>query len=155
MIHLSEEDKKLAREEGLRRRSEDREMGIKDKKVGPQSGEITDVEGAAAEIAFARYFGVEPLFGREKFLPYDVIIPDGTKVDVKWTSYQTGHMIVPVTKKEDPADMYALVIGRMDEGYRIAGWLRAKDVFLTPIRDGELPAHWVKQSQLEEVPDGS
>ena len=89
--------------------------------MGPQSDEQTDLEGIAAEIAFAKYSNVYPDLDTDgdTHPVYDAVL-HGKLVDVKATTYPTGRLIVAPWKDVDAVDIYVLVVGTFPT-YRIAG----------------------------------
>lgn len=111
---LSEEDIAKCKELASARFNSNRKSGITDRKVGKQSAEFTDLQGIGGEFAFCRIFGFNPdktISPRSsKTDKGDVILPDGTIVDVKTTHYKSGKLLA-VPWKEPNVDYYVLMVG--------------------------------------------
>ena len=122
MITLNTAEQRLAKFVAKERHRHARQNGVTNRRMGPQSDEQTDLEGIAAEIAFARFANVYPDIDvdRDEYPPYDATLHDGRLVDVKATTYPTGRLIVAPWKDVDAVDAYVLVIGHFPS-YRIAG----------------------------------
>jgi len=106
-----------------------REMGIKrDWNVAQR----TDIPSYCGEFAACKLFG--RTFDKEiggKPLPYDLILPDGTTMDVQTPgdkSIKYGNMWVKCTKKMNQADRYGLFIWEDPDAYAYK-YLDASDVF--------------------------
>jgi|TARA_R110000796_G_scaffold107080_2_gene217820 hypothetical protein len=112
-IHLA---KQLANE----RHTKNRKAGIPNRKRGPQSEEVTELDGVGGEIAFAKALNLYPDL---KDYPgkHDMVIA-GKTVDVKTTRYPGGHLEVSTDKNPGDVDIYALVIGEMPD-YQVVGWM--------------------------------
>ena len=122
MITLNTAEQRLAKFVAKERHRHNRLNGITNRRMGPQSDEQTDLEGMAAEIAFAKYVNVYPDLDTDgdEHPVYDVMLYDGKLVDVKSTTYPTGRLIVAPWKNVDAVDVYVLVVGTFPS-YRIAG----------------------------------
>ena len=113
MITLNTAEQRLAKFVAKERHRHARKNGVTNRRVGPQSDEQTDLEGIAAEIAFARFANVYPDIHVDRD-EYPKL------VDIKATTYPTGRLIVAPWKDVDAVDAYVLVIGEFPS-YRIAG----------------------------------
>jgi hypothetical protein len=122
MITLNTAEQRLAKFVAKARHRHNRITGISNRRMGPQSDEQTDLEGIAAEIAFAKYSNVYPDLDTDgdTHPVYDAVLHDGKLVDVKATTYTTGRLIVAPWKDVDAVDIYVLVVGTFPN-YRIAG----------------------------------
>ena len=122
MITLNTAEQRLAKFVAKERHRHNRLNGITNRRMGPQSDEQTDLEGVAAEIAFAKYANVYPDLDVDcdEYLTHDAVLHDGTRVDVKSTRYPNGRLIVVPWKDVDAVDAYVLVVGTFPE-YRIVG----------------------------------
>lgn len=122
MITLNTAEQRLAKFVAKARHRHNRITGISNRRMGPQSDEQTDLEGIAAEIAFAKYSNVYPDLDTDgdTHPVYDAVLHDGKLVDVKATTYPTGRLIVAPWKDVDAVDIYVLVVGAFPT-YRIAG----------------------------------
>ena len=122
VISLNQAEQKLAQFIAKERHRHNRLNGITNRRMGPQSDEQTDLEGMAAEIAFAKYANVYPDLDTDgdEHPVHDAMLYDGKLVDVKSTTYPTGRLIVAPWKDVDAVDVYVLVVGTFPT-YRIAG----------------------------------
>jgi len=104
-----------------------RGSGTKDAKIGKQSALQTDLDGAVAEIAFAKAhnayldFSVAPKSGG-----HDLFV-NGYKVDVKATRYQHGKLLATTKKTLGDAQIFVLGIVN-DHVVTFAGWAWATDL---------------------------
>ena len=112
------------------------------------------IDGAAGELAFAKMFKLYPASVFDDFgslAPYDVWFPELGGVDVKTTGNRSGRLNIEYGKTKNPADIYALVIGRDDE-FEFAGMIAGIDAlnqrYLTDIGNG--PFFAVPQPDLVE-----
>ena len=114
-----------------------RKAGVKNSRVGNQSDVETDLEGVAAELAFAKFYGKYPsgVFdlgarssknGEDK--DGDISI-NGLVIDVKATKYARGRLIAAEWKDHDSIDYYALVVGEFPE-YEVKGLMSSKDLIV-------------------------
>lgn len=135
-IRLTPCEQELARAIARARYATARRAGLKNAKVGPQSNEDTDLEGAGAEIVFAKAFNLYPQMdseppiknedGQKEWSP-DALTRHGYSVDIKATKYERGHLICVPWRAATEADLYVLITGRFPS-YRIAGFLPAKEL---------------------------
>ena len=103
------------------RYASNRNGGVSDKKIGPQSCEETDLEGICGEFAFCKAMNLYPDMSISPRKGTDDVTLNGKTVDVKTTRYKTGKLLARKTKGETPSDVYVLVVGQCPE-YKIAGW---------------------------------
>jgi len=122
IIRLNRAEQKLAKFLGKERERNALRNGSQNCRMGPQSDEEIDLEGVAAEIAFAKYANVYPDLDVDcdEYLTHDAVLHDGKRVDVKSTRYLNGRLIVVPWKDVDAVDAYVLVVGTFPE-YRIVG----------------------------------
>ena len=127
MITLNTAEQRLAKFVAKARHRHNRITGISNRRMGPQSDEQTDLEGIAAEIAFAKYTNVYPDLDTDgdTHPVYDAVLHDGKLVDVKSTTYPNGRLIVAPWKDVDAVDVYVLVVGTFPN-YRIAGGMESQ-----------------------------
>lgn len=88
-----------------------------------------EIQGVAAEVAFAKYYNLYP--------PMDIgmkpgsadFIVDGRSIDVKQSKYGDARLIVPPYKLESnrSCDSYVLVTGEMPS-MRMMGYARREDL---------------------------
>lgn len=127
-IELNVAEQKLAAFLANARYSNARNKGVEDKKIGPQSCAETDLEGIGAEIAFCKLFNLYPDTQTEYIPVHDAVLHTGQTVDVKSTKYNSGHLVAVKSKKEEPSDIYALMVGSMPV-YRFAGFSTKGQLF--------------------------
>ena len=128
MIHftLSEEEKKMAIEEGVRRQKANEAKSLKGRNGGPESGKKAlrvHILGAAGEMAMASFLNLKQYIFLNKNanrgsadLPFNI--------DVKTRSKHYYDLIVQ--KNEDPTKIYTLVTIE-DKKIFLHGWLLGKD----------------------------
>lgn len=96
-------------------------------KQGSQSPHITDLEGMAAELAFAKHFNVCPDMAiRPVSGGHDAVLK-GKTVDVKVTKHPEGQLLAHTKKRLTDSDVYVLLVGEMPT-YRIAGYAMADEL---------------------------
>ena len=120
LVKLNANEIQLAQQLAKERHTKNRKAGIPNRKRGPQSEEVTELDGVGGEIAFAKALNLYPDL---KDYPgkHDMVI-SGKTVDVKTTRYPFGHLEVSTDKTPGDVDIYALVIGEMPE-YSVIGWM--------------------------------
>ena len=128
-----------------------RAAGITNLKQGKQSQHKTEVEGMAAELAFAKAFNICPDMSIKPVAGGADGILRGKTVDVKVTSYSGGRLLAHPNKKKAPSDVFVLLIGEMPD-YRIAGYAHAADLLhddnLTDLGHG--PVYAMDQEKLKQ-----
>ena len=130
-IQLAHWETSLAQFIGVLRQGLSSADGRKDPKRSPRNAYRIHADGAGGEIAFARWRNLYPLLN---FLPTkggaDLVADDGKTIDVKTTTKPEGNLLVPGHLKDDPCDIYALMLGDADSGaYHCLGWAKASEVF--------------------------
>jgi hypothetical protein len=152
-IELNEAEQKLARFLACKRHQANRDAGIENRRIGPQSDEQTDLEGIGAEIAFCKAHNVYPDMTLDSHPFEDAVTRQGKRVDIKSTRYQSGHLVAVLGKKEkNPPDIYALVIGVFPK-YRIAGVIASGELLQDEnIKDfGHGPTFAIGQNKLRNI----
>jgi hypothetical protein len=127
-IELNEIEQTLAKLIGKKRYKTNRESSITNNRIGKQSDEATDLNGIGAEIAFCKYANLYPdysLFPRKGGA--DCIDRKGNKIDVKTTTYKTGHLIAVGTTTKGNVNFYVLMVGDMPT-YEYKGWCTEDDL---------------------------
>jgi len=125
-----------------------------DEKIGPQSNDLTDLEGAAAELAFCKAVNSWPELSITPDKGYDTIV-SGFRIDVKSTTVEGGRLLVRPEKRSGPADWFVLVTGSFPGPYTIRGFAHRDDVF-TPQYLSDLgygPTYAVPQDHLVSFDD--
>jgi hypothetical protein len=151
-IRLDEHEKRICAWLAKQRHASNRQAAVCNLQVGPQSNEMTELEGIGGEFAFCKLLNLYP----------DMSIKIGAggadakvghlSVDVKTTTYLNGKLLAHVRKAEVACDIYVLVVGQMPT-YRIAGW--AYDLELLNERRlidlGHGPVYAMTQSELRPM----
>jgi hypothetical protein len=75
--------------------------------------------GLGGEFATAKALNIYPDINSERITRFDILLPNGKKVEVKTTEYETGKLIV---RNKNAADLYILVTGKIPE-YKIIGYI--------------------------------
>jgi len=157
-VTLNKAEQKLAEYLARCRYAAARRNGIPDERIGPQSSERTDLEGIAAEIAYCKLMNVYPDTETNGERPVaDALLKNGQLVDAKATQYRNGHLLVRMSKRDKPCDLYALMIGTFPT-YRLAGHM-SKEELLQDCRLKDLgygagftaKQHELKPHHLENV----
>ena len=86
-------------------------------------------EGKCAEYAFCKMFNLMPdlVADPRPGGSFDVFSRDKKKVDVKYTSFEHGRLIVPIWKKRESADIYVLMKGEIPD-LRYCGFAACEDI---------------------------
>jgi hypothetical protein len=149
MVRLSRQDEVLAHTTGLARESR---YGSNPKFMGNKgnfhNGVVVHSEGVGAEIAVARYFGVEdfkPTVNTFKNEP-DVYW-NGIAMEVKQTSHKNGHLII--TDDDRDTDIAVLVVGE-SPSYYVVGWIPV-GVAKRPRFASAMGGYWVSQINLQPI----
>jgi hypothetical protein len=74
----------------------------------------------------------------------------GKGIEVKWTSYINGSLIIYPNDRED--DVAVLVVGRSPD-YFIAGWLPVKMAMQKQFKNSQQDSWWVGQASLNPIGD--
>lgn len=152
-IELTKYEQKIAEFIAKVRTKSSRASGIKNLKVGPQSDQQTELEGAGSELAAAKILNVWPDLNPDKPAIEDFIYKNLT-VDVKTTKYPNGRLILPLYKKNKACDYYMLMIGSFPT-YKCVG-LASKEKL---IDDSNIASfgrnlhHTLEQNELKSVED--
>jgi hypothetical protein len=132
-VTLDQSEIKICEWIAKNRYASNRNGGVSDKKIGPQSCEETDLEGICGEFAFCKAMNLYPDMSISPRKGGDDVIMNGDKIDIKTTKYKTGKLLARWSKNENPSDVYVLIIGQKPN-YNIVGWCSADDL----IRDENL-----------------
>jgi hypothetical protein len=106
------------------RHGKDRQDGIPDMLQGDQSRRTEyELNGAGAEIAFSKWFGIFPNLGTvlERGAPdYSI---HGVRLDVKSNDRPQGNLLLPWHLKRGRADIYIYLAGSVRRAhYELVGW---------------------------------
>jgi hypothetical protein len=127
IIELNKIEQRLCRFLAKARYASNRENKIKDRKIGPQSAEDTDLEGIAGELIFAKMTNTYPDLTIEPRKGGHDLLYKGYKIDVKTTKHSNGRLLAVIEKKPDDADIYFLFVGELPL-YTCRGWAWAHDL---------------------------
>lgn len=133
------------------RTSYNRTAGVKDQKIGPQSGKVTDLDGLGGEVAFCLLHNLCPdLCVVPRSGGYDCVTHVGKTVDVKTTKYRGGKLTAKLGTDITEIDLFALMVGEFPT-YRWVGWAWAADlVCADTVGDlGHGPTHILTQEQIK------
>jgi len=119
-VVLSEDEMYRAAKVGCHRRIASIFARREDNKRTTKDPWQTDIEGAAAELAFAKYLGVEWNEGVDTFKA-----PDVGELQVRSTELPYGSLIIRPDDKNDD-EIFVLVTGSCPV-YRPIGWMRCGD----------------------------
>ena len=151
-IQLNEAEQRLASYLARRRYKNNRAAGVKDKKIGDQSVEQTDMLGIAGELAMAKYLNLYPDTSISiRSGTCDLHTHENLTIDVKTSAYPTARLTAPMGTPIHKASVYVLVVGTMPT-FKIVGWAWAKDL----INDGRIgdlghgPTYVLDQEWLEK-----
>lgn len=144
LVTLTPEECAFAAREGAMRRV--RGLLKRNHRHGePRDPWAMDINGCAAEIAFAKGMGMY-------WWPRATPDPDGDVGDwqVRWTEREDGALILHESDRDD--QRFALVIGSMPD-YRIAGWMFAAAGKIDAYWRDEVkrPAFFVPQDKLNRI----
>jgi hypothetical protein len=140
-IQLSPTEIKVACMVGTLRRQTSKEGGMRDR-AGRPNDWSADIEGAAGEIALAKYLGIYYEPTNKTFE-----LPDVGVVEVK-TSTRLMEIPIPPTIPDDR--IVCGVFGLIPD-FRIGGWImgaEAKKFRLVVKTQGYPPAHWIPIEEL-------
>ena len=99
-------------------------------------------ESIAAELCVARYFGLDFNIEESKGKRHADV---GKGIEVKWTSYFGGNLIVYPNDRE--SDIAVLVVGKSPE-YFIVGWLPVAFAKRKRFKNPRQDSWWVDQANL-------
>ena len=104
-------------------------------------------EAVGAEIAVAQYFGITGFEPTVNTFKNEADI--GAKIEVKWTRYRFGHLIV--TNNDRSNDVAVLVVGKSPV-YIIAGWIPVHMAKKPRYRNQD-GSYWIDQPNLFPIED--
>jgi hypothetical protein len=104
-------------------------------------------EAVGAEIAVAQYFGISGFQPTVNTFKNEADI--GAKIEVKWTKYNNGHLIV--TNNDREHDIAVLVSGKSPV-YLIAGWIPITMARKTKYRNQD-GSYWISRLNLFPIED--
>jgi hypothetical protein len=126
VITLTNEEIQKAKDEGMRRRSLAVAKRRTDYCPKPSNDRVfMDINGAAGELAGAKYFGFELDFDPYKYGSADLVIGN-VSIDFKTTHHQDGVLLVQQSGSSHPS-VYVCVVGSIPT-YQLVGWKLATEV---------------------------
>lgn len=146
MIELDASEMMLASWMGSRRLIKATFKNLTDS-VGQSNGWENEIEGAAAEVAVAKHFGL--------FLPVTMDAfgaPDVGDWHIRSSKHENAHLRIG---KKETTGKYMLVIGQFNK-WRIAGWIQAEEArqekYYRQMRaDRPAKSYWIPQDDLHKV----
>ena len=149
MVRLARPDEYLAAQTGLQRESRfGSNPKFKAKKGNFHTAVTWHAEGAGAEIAAARYFGIEGFVPHiDGFKNEPDIRLGALGIEVKQTSYKAGNLIV--TDDDRDTDVAVLVVGESPT-YYVVGWIPVS-VAKKPRYKASDGSYWVSQINLQPI----
>lgn len=165
MIMLTESELTLADRIARERHNSNRDAGVTDQKIGPQSDYKTDQNGIIGELAVAKRLNVYPDFAIEPSSGGIDLEYEGITIDVKATEYTDGKLLAPIWKQhKNYANVFALVTIDWPEKSRteiaipdvqISGAVPADVLFQDDnvINLGHGPTFGMDQSELSSLTD--
>jgi hypothetical protein len=103
-------------------------------------------ESIVAEILVARFLGFVEFDPRASRFKDSADV--GSFVEVKWTRYETGQMII--YENDRNSDVAILVVGT-SPNYRLAGWIPVAMAKRPKYRNSKQPTWWVTQQNLQPI----
>ena len=150
MIRLSRDEELMAAAAGLARESRfNSNPKFKGDKGNFHNAVMIHSEAVGAEIAVAKYFGIEdfhPTVNTFKNEP-DIAMASGLGLEVKQTKYPHGALIV--TDDDRNTDIGVLVTG-ISPTYTIIGWIPIS-VAKKPKYQASDGTYWVTQQNLQPI----
>jgi len=163
MIMLTESELTLADRIARERHNSNRDAGVTDQKIDPQSDYKTDQNGIIGELAVAKRLNVYPDFAIEPSSGGIDLEYEGITIDVKATEYTNGKLLAPIWKQhKDYANVFALVTIDWPTGEKmtvpdveIPGAVPADVLFQDDnvINLGHGPTFGMDQSELSSLTD--
>jgi hypothetical protein len=150
---FSDEERKLAADEGYRRYKIDVEIGAKGRNGGPAVGDeaqLINLIGTAGEMAVASYLGLKEFLYKEK-LPVRGSFDIPPNIDVKTAMCHRHNLIIKFD--DNPSYVYVLVTIE-NKKCIIHGWVTGERV-MKPIFEGDpvggRPAYFVPKGLLNPI----
>lgn len=150
-LTMNEIDIHLATHLGTRRDEVNKAAGVVNQKHSERSDLAINIQGAGAEIAFAKLYNVYPDTSLNNHPVADVVLHGGISIDVKQNPLPNGDLIVSIEKGEriEKVDFFVLLVGQMPI-FRVAGYISSADLFIPDniANLGYGPCYYVKQRKL-------
>jgi hypothetical protein len=108
-------------------------------------------ESVGAEIAVAEYFGVRGFMPSiNTFKDQADVDAEVGRIEVKYTTYANGHLILQESQRSRPNDVCILVWGRSPV-YELLGWMPAHMAMMPRYKHSQQANYWVRRSDLFEM----
>lgn len=147
-VSLNAQEQEIVKAMAFKRIKNNRANGVQDWLITDSDDYWNEVQSYGAELAYGKLFNLYPDFGMTH-APQDFTDHAGRTIDVKQTKYQNGKLIARMKQWDRPADLFALMVGVFPD-YRLAGYMRSKDLLQESRIDNSLPtpAYAAKQEEL-------
>ena len=126
-VELNVAEQRLATYLANARYAISRKDSLTNAKIGPQSNELTDLEGIGGELAFCKLMNIYPDIQLGDRPLADATLWNGLRVDIKTTVYKDGSLLAAHWKDGVGVDLYALMVGKFPR-YRLAGLMDSKEL---------------------------
>lgn len=109
-------------------------------------------EGAAAELAVAKYYGQSdyPIEDSDHKLTADLELQNGLDIEVRWTHWATGQLIIYPDDRD--SDVAILVTGTAPT-YNLIGWIPVIEAKTPEFKHQAQDTWWVAQDRLYHIED--
>jgi len=152
-IELCPSEQRIVKWIAANRSLANRNGNVSNGRIGPQSDEVTDLNGFGAELAFCKIFNCYPDFSISTRSGSSDCELRGETVDVKTTTYASGKLLAVIGKRELASDFYALMICDFPK-FRFCGFAHKSELLaegkLTDLGHG--PTYAMAQDELRECP---
>lgn len=148
VVQLNKDERTLVEKISKERTKHDRRVGRKDLlRAHKNKARFIEVNGLGGEYAVAKALNLYPDINTQDISNYDLILPDGRKLEIKTTEYKTGRLII---KTKNRADLYILVTGTMPS-YTVVGYIKADEVNEHWKKWGKEHSFVIEQDQLHPI----
>jgi hypothetical protein len=150
-VTLNNPEQKLVESISLDRRHYDKKVKRTDQlQADKKKARFIEINGLGGEIAVAKALNLYPDINTEDISRFDILLPNGKKLEIKTTEYPHGKLIV---RKKNAADIYVLVTGVIPD-YTIVGYIFKKDLDLYKTEElNKGTAYVVEQDKLRPIED--
>jgi len=126
-VSLNEKEQVLTRQKAQERNDWNRLQGNIDGSMGDKSSVTIDIEGMGGEIAFAKLAGLMPDLDTTSPKDNDIVMPNGTTVNVKAVSHYDPDLKLLKGGRIRPVDVYLLMAGVFPD-YEYRGWATSEEL---------------------------
>ena len=105
-----------------------------------------DGEAAGAELALAKYFGIQDFELSVGTFKNQADI--GSRIECKWTRWQDGHLIIKHSDRDQ--DIAVLVVGQSPT-YYVVGWIPVAIAKKDRFKHDKSDSWWVSQINLRPI----